>query len=170
VCGADPLELATLVDESLLERADERFHMLETVREYALERLVAPDAARARHAEHFLALAEEAEPELTVDPRGAWLQRLEAEHANLRAALTWSAGTAPDLRLVAALARFWIARGHLREARSWLDAALARDGAPELRAKALAGAASVAFWQGDYTAVTAFAGEGLALSELVGDR
>jgi tetratricopeptide (TPR) repeat protein len=173
VTGAGEDELDALVDESLLERAGERYDMLETVREYALERL--EPVTRRRHAEHFAAFAETAEPELTADPRGSWLLRLETEHPNLRAALTWCVATAAvelELRLVAALERFWVVRGHLREGRAWLDAAVHRDTdqPPELRARALAGAASIAFWQGDYDGLDAYAGEGLELCEQLGDK
>ena len=173
VCGADHAELTALVDESLLTYADRRFGMLETVREYAVERL--EDATRARHAEYFLALAEEAEPQLTADRDGAWLLRLEAEHANLRAALAWCARSGEielELRLVTALARFWMVRGHLHEGRGWFDAVLAREGAqsPGLRAQALLGAATVAFWQGDYPGLDTYAGEALELCEAHDDR
>jgi predicted ATPase/DNA-binding SARP family transcriptional activator len=173
VCGADHAELTTLADESLLTYAGRRFGMLETVREYALERL--EEAMRARHAEYFLALAEEAEPQLTADREGAWLVRLEAEHANLRAALAWCAGSGAielELRLVAALARFWMVRGHLHEARGWLDDVLARDVEQpgELRVRALLSAATVVFWEGDYAGLDAYAGEALQLSETLGDR
>ena len=98
VCG-DGLDvvdgLASLTDNGLarVEGTDEepRFTMLETIREYAAERLEESDGAeelRRRHAEHFLALAEEAEPNLRGSP-GGWLDRLEHEHDNLRAALDW---------------------------------------------------------------------------------
>jgi predicted ATPase/DNA-binding SARP family transcriptional activator len=173
VTGAAAQELDALADESLLEHAAGRYDMLETVREYALERL--EPATRRRHAEHFAALAETAEPELTADPRGSWLLRLETEHPNLRASLTWCAETGAvelELRLVAALERFWVVRGHLREGRGWLDAVVHRDAdqPPELRARALAGAASIAFWQGDYDGLNAYAGEGLGLCERLGDK
>ena len=96
--------------------------MLETIREYALERLEAsPDAetrARRAHAARYLALAEEAVPHLPRTERRAWLARLEREHDNLRAAFDFCAGSGrieEALRLAAALWRFWQFRGHLRE-------------------------------------------------------
>ena len=173
VCGADHAELTALVDQSLLTYAERRFGMLETVREYAVERLA--DATRARHAEYFVALAEEAEPQLTADREGAWLLRLDAEHANLRGALAWCARSGAielELRLVAALARFWMVRGHMHEGRAWLEGALARDvpQPPGLRAQALLGAATVAFWEGDYAGLDAYAGEALELCEAHDDR
>jgi predicted ATPase/DNA-binding SARP family transcriptional activator len=173
VSGAQEHELHELVDESLLTRAGRRFDMLETVRHYALERLA--DDTRTRHAEHFAALAEEAEPQLTADPSGTWMLRLEAEHANLRAALAWCADAgliSLELRLAIALARFWMVRGHLREGRAWLEAVLTRDveQPPELRVRALLSAARIVFWQGDYPALNAFAGEALTRSEELGDR
>jgi tetratricopeptide (TPR) repeat protein len=178
VCDAREPELDTLAEESLLEHSGARFAMLETVREYALERLGdsgLSDELCERHAEHYTELAELAEPELTADRRGSWLLRLEAEHPNFRAALTWcerSGAIALELRLVAALGRFWVVRGHLREGRSWIDGVLGRagDAPPELRAKGLAAGASVTFWQGDYEGLKAFAREGIALCEQVGDK
>jgi tetratricopeptide (TPR) repeat protein len=146
------------------------------VREYALERLAERadgEGVRARHAEHFVALAESAEPELTAE--GGWLRRLDEEDANLRAAIAWSGRAGrPDLelRLTGALARFWAVRGHLHEGRAWLDDALQRrDGQPPgLRAKALLGAATIALRQGDYQALGTFADEALSLCESSDDK
>ena len=141
--------VAGLVERSLLYReegpdGESRFRQLQTVREYAAARLEArregPAARRAR-AQHLVALAEAAEPELRGGPgQRAWLAHLEAEHDNLRAVLRWAASPAAaaeggpagaecGARLAAALARFWVARGHLREGRGWLGEALARPGA-----------------------------------------
>ncbi len=111
--------------------------MLETIREHALEQLDASGDGterRRRHAAYYLALAAQAEPELTRPAQAAWLARLEAEHDNLRAALRWTRdhGRPSDaLRLAAALWRFWYVRGHLSEGRAWLESLLAatRDGA-----------------------------------------
>ena len=124
---------------------EERFAMLETVREYAAERLEASgeaDACRRRHAHHLLELAERAAPELRGPSQAAWLDRLEAEHDNLRAALAWGEDTARQgdrgagrgdggdgarlaLRLGVALWRFWWARGHLSEGWRRLNGLLA---------------------------------------------
>src|SRR5262249_19994377 len=106
--------------------SEPRVGMLHVIRAYALERLEASDggreaeALRQAHAAYFLALAERAEPELTGPAAAIWLDRLEREHDNLRAALGWArtwgdGGAETGLRLVGALWRFWWARGHLRE-------------------------------------------------------
>ena len=115
--------LIALIDKSLVS-ADEngdRYRMLETVREYAREKLAASGdvaAIRERHRAFFLALVEDAEPKLIGPDEAEWLQRLDVEHDNVRSALEWSqadAGSIGGLRLCGALQRFWIARGHLRE-------------------------------------------------------
>ena len=149
------------------EAPEARVGMLETIREYALERLEQSgeaDALRERHAAYFLALAERAEPELFGPAQAAWLGRLERELGNLRAALRWSiARGAADqgLRLGGALWRFWAVRGRLTEGRRWLAELLPVDGggagspmgAPSAaRARALQGAATLAYDQSDYAA------------------
>jgi hypothetical protein len=155
-----------LVDNSLLrqvggpEAEEPRYRMLETVREYGLERLAASgeeERARQRHASHFLVLAERAEPELWGAVQRRWLDRLETDHDNLRAALAWldQTGQAPLLaRLAAALAPFWEYRTHLDEGRTWLSRALetARpfETPPAIRAKLLAGRGAGATRRGDY--------------------
>ena len=140
----DPLELVSeLMDVSLItvtEGADgePRVGLLETIREFALERLAEAgeaDGAQRRHAEHYAALAEQAYEQLYGPAQLAALDRLEAEHDNLRAALTWSLApgptTIPDtervdigLRLVEALAAFWHQHGHATEGRRWLQRAI----------------------------------------------
>jgi predicted ATPase len=156
--------LASLVDKSLLRQQDDasgepRLMLLETLREFALERLEASgeaEAVRRRHAEHYLALAEAAEPEMHGPRGGDWGAMLEREHDNLRAALQWAldcdAGET-GLRLCGALWRFWSARGHLGEGGRWLrevlDATIATTkAASSLRANALAGAATLAIERG----------------------
>ena len=126
------------------------------MREYALERLEASGEAaamRQAHAAFYLALAERAEPELTGPEQTHWLDRLEIEHDNLRAALAWAIAARPGhglVRLAGALWRFWWMRGHYREGRAWLEAALEQDAGSEAeRAKALYGAGSLATEQGD---------------------
>ena len=164
--GDDPpvlAGLAALVDKSLLRRQDEaaagsaepRLAMLETLREYALERLAEhgeEEAARRQHAAYYLALAEAAEPALSGRDGEVWGARLEREHDNLRAALRWALDRgdgALGLPFTAALWRFWSARGHLGEGRRWLREALATPGAAA-RVQALAGAATLAIEQADY--------------------
>jgi predicted ATPase/DNA-binding CsgD family transcriptional regulator len=140
--------LGTLIDASLLQTeiaasGAARYRMLETIREFALDRLEWHGEAsmvRHAHAAHFLALAERFEfAELFPDGEQV-LARLEAEHANLRAALGWlqeSGEAEPLLRLASALGRFWTALGHYQEGHDWLERALANGGAVADRAKAL---------------------------------
>lgn len=151
-----------LVDHSLLrERAQPdgqpRFEMLETIREYARERLTESDEAHEierQHAALFLALAERAEPELMGADRRRWLDRLESEHENFRAALAWGVdGGAVEvaLRLAAALWRFWQMRGRLAEGERWLGRVLALPaaGPSRPRVRALIAAGGIAYWQED---------------------
>ena len=166
VCGGDGsvLEgLSTLVDESLVRQretdADEpRFSMLEIVREYALERLSGSgdgDATRRRHLEHFVSLAEEAEPKLADRDQIAWFARLEDEHDNLRAALAFaleSDDSSSALRLAVGVRRFWQIHGYLVEGRQALESALAAtpDVPSELRANALNMSGILAGEQGEF--------------------
>jgi predicted ATPase/class 3 adenylate cyclase len=175
VARADLDALQSLVDKSLLRRTGERFWMLETIREYAAERLEATgDATEVgrRHAEHFLALAEEAEPHLFSTASGPWLDRLEREHDNLRAALAWFESTEDTqsvLALAGALAEFWGVKGHLAEGRRRLEAALRADDRPTpARAKSLNGASDLALGTGDVAASRRRAEEGLALNRTLG--
>ena len=161
--------LARLVDQSLVladgdADGQTRYRYLETVGEYAGQRLGErgqAEACRDRHLAYFVALATAAEPELQGPAQGAWLERLERDHDNCRAALRWvldrptAAAVEQGLRLAGALGRLWLARGLGREARSWLDALLALPGprAPTAaRAKALGLATVVAYWFGDVAA------------------
>jgi predicted ATPase/class 3 adenylate cyclase len=159
----DALEgVESLVEKSLLRQeegpnGEPRFVMLETVHEYAREKLEESGEAeeiKRTHAEYFLALAEEAEPKLRGPEQLEWLERLEAEHDNMRASLGWAserANNALAVRLAASLWWFWDMRGHYSEGRRWFEEALAKDGSVSVavRAKALAGAALLAFRQGD---------------------
>jgi non-specific serine/threonine protein kinase len=147
-----------------------RFTFLETVREYALERLEASresETIRHAHAEFYLALAERAESELTGPAQTEWLTRLEVEHDNLRAALGWAIEcqrpTAIGIRLAGSLWRFWWMHGHYHEGRSWLEALVAQGvGSEAERAKALYGAGSLATEQGDYEPAVALLEDALA--------
>ena len=184
VCGAEStlLVLARLVEQSLLRHeptGDEpRFGMLETTREYALEQLETngeADVLRRRHASYYLRLAEIARPELSGPSQAEWLERLEREHANFRAALQAALDRGDvdtALRLAAALNGFWEARGHLAEGRRWLDAALARGESqpPASRAAALHGAAVLALRQGDHSSAAGLLQEALALWRGLGDQ
>ena len=116
-------------------RGEPRFVMLETIHEYAREKLEASGEAeevRRLHAEFFLSLAEEAEPELIGPDQLACLERLEAEHDNMRAALSWSLEKEPAtaFRLAGMLARFWEIRSYFSEGSRWLEAALRLSGRP----------------------------------------
>jgi predicted ATPase/transcriptional regulator with XRE-family HTH domain len=178
--------ISALVDQSLLRlgepRAydaigDDRFTMLETVREYALERLACAGetaAVQHTHADFYLALAERADPELTGPGQAVWLERLEAEHNNLRAALAWviAAEEAESaLRLAAALGRFWRMHGHPREGLTWLERALTlSDNLPTAtRAKALEGAGRLVHDQDDPDRAVALYQEALAMWQALGD-
>jgi predicted ATPase/DNA-binding CsgD family transcriptional regulator len=197
VCGGEGLEpgevldlLTHLVDKSLVMVAERggattRYRLLETVRQYGQERLEEGGEAgpvKEQHARYYLALAEEAEPHLVEQE--VWLDRLGREHANFRAALSWSLDTeeAQDpvaeraqlgLRLAAALAqvRFWNAYGP-SEGRRWLERGLAET-APSpspVRAKALREAGWIATHQGDYELAVTLLEESMSLFEELGDR
>ena len=158
--------LARLVDHSVVwsgeaGTGEPRFAMLETIREYAFERLAGStdlDELQRRHAEHFRDLAEAAEPQLTRQDRVAWLARLEQEVDNLRASLNWAEATGnveTGIRTAAGIWRFWQQRGRLSEGRDRLERLLAMP-IPipdEVRARALGALGGIAYWQND-TAVT----------------
>ena len=157
VCGADFDLLQSLVEKSLVRRTGERFWMLETIRDYAGERFAESrdaDDLRRRHALYFLELAERAYPQLRGNPK-EWLDRLEREHDNLRAALDRladSGETQLALTLAGALFRFWYMHGHLAEGRRRLDGLLRADARPtRARARALDGAAVMANYTDDPT-------------------
>ena len=150
--------------------------MLETIRAYAQEQLAASgetETVRDTHAAFFLALVEAAEPRLHGPEQLAWLERLEAEHDNLRAALAWTLErkeTETALRLTGALGEFWRVRGHLSEGRGWLERALAGgSGGGAARAKAMQEAGTLAWCQGDYGAATALLEESLACWRTLAD-
>ena len=133
VCGAELDDLGTLVDYSLVKAiGDDRFFMLETIREYALEKLREGNEGeelRRRHAAFFAALAEQAYDN-RFDAEAEWSARLESDHDDLRAALDWLSNNDTDraLELAGALGWFWLSRGLLREGRGRLAAALAASG------------------------------------------
>jgi predicted ATPase len=168
--------ITALVDHSVLQRSDgvdgtPRFAMLETLREYALEQLKAAgevERAQTRHLAYYLARVEEAALQLGTPDEQIWLDRLEHDHDNLRAALAWAVDRDPQcaLRLGGALTDFWRMRGHLSEGRQWLERVLTAVGTPShtsgepasrsgsvplsaAYAKALHGAGMLAHTQGD---------------------
>ena len=191
VCGTDGNEatdvldtIASLVDKSLLSQQDvlgvPRFSMLETIREYALERLAESgegEAVRRHFAGYFLELGEHADVKLQGAEQRAWLGRLEADHDNFRAALTWSLADASraesGLRVAGALGRFWNIRGHYSEGSRWLRQTLAACGTtapPAVRAYALLRAGSLAHWAGDTEGAEELLREGLELYQALGDE
>jgi predicted ATPase/DNA-binding SARP family transcriptional activator/DNA-binding CsgD family transcriptional regulator len=175
--------LGGLVDKSLVVAGEStigavRYRMLEPVRQYAQERLKGSgeaEAIRHRHAAFFLALAEEAERGLTGPQQKGNLERLDAEHGNLRGALSWALerGEAElGLRLGGALRRFWGIRSYISEGRGWLGEALAMNGPASgpVRAKALEGEGWLAFLQGDYERARASYEKGLDLHRGAGNE
>jgi non-specific serine/threonine protein kinase len=190
VCGGDGVDqddvaniLFRLVDKSLVvvDRREEgvqtRFRLLETIWEYASERLeegVEADLVRYGHAAYFLRLAERAAPELFGPDQASWLGSLETEHDNLRAALGRTLGEGGEaqsgLRLADALGEFWYMHGHLDEGRRWLARGLDRGKAipPSLRARALEKAGWIAIFQDDREAI-ALLEESLNLFRELGD-
>ena len=175
--------LTSLCDKSLVvvEQNDgpSRYRLLETVRQYGHERLFESGGGKAfreRHRDYFVALAEAAAPKLLGADQAEWLYRLEQEHDNLRSALEWSlvvAGSQEDLRLCAALDRFWSTRGHLAEGREWCARVLAKEGATRRTlefTKTLSTAGTLAWHQTDYRVAQALLEESLAISRELGDR
>lgn len=182
--STDPLDtpldildgLSSLVDKSLLRQREQaggeaRLGMLETLREFGLERLEeAGEEAEARdaHLAHYLALANRAEPELTGPQQVIWLDRLERDHHNLRGALDWAlqGGRLEEgLCLAGALLRYWEHHSHYAQERRWLEHALARSaGLPAgVRAKALHAEGVLSFLQGDHVRAREALGEAVAL-------
>ena len=179
--GEVPDLLTALGNRTLVIDEQGRYRMPETVREEACERLGKSGEAEAvaeRHRDYFLALAEEADSHLTGAEQGEWLARLETEHSNLRAALSWSIGKQEDrgaaaLRLCGALPQFWWTRGHIEEGRRWCASALELAGAAERsaeRARVLNGAGVLARMQGDYAAARAYHEQSLEIRSEIEDK
>ena len=169
------------MDKSLLRQVEgvggePRFAMLETIREFGLEQLESSGQVEAlcrRHAEYFRTLVERADPHLRAPGQAEWLDRLDAEHDNLRAALAWSLETGEaelGLQVAAILAWFWRLRGHLREGRRWLEAVLAasREQRTPVRCRALNGLGLLTYTLDDYA--TPVLEESLALARELGDQ
>jgi ATP/maltotriose-dependent transcriptional regulator MalT len=149
--------------------------MLETVRHYAGERLLEAgeaDGVRFRHAEHFLALAEDAEKHQLDAAQSAWLRRLETDDRNLRAALTWCQAhdAARWLRLATAMGWYWVARARLAEGREWLEGALALTSVDAATgARGFLWQARLAHWQGDFDAALGMCARSATLYRELGD-
>ncbi|MCE7984268.1 MAG: hypothetical protein DYG89_24095 [Caldilinea sp. CFX5] len=186
VTAADVLELLThLVEKSMVvveeQTGGARYLLLETLRQYAREKLLEAgeaEAVRARHLAFFLQLTEEIEPKLRTGDQLIWLARLDLEHDNLRAALKWATGSGAleaGLRMAGSLARFWYLRGFWKEGREWLRGLLAQASVEQTlpnplahaKARALAGAGWLADADGSEVP---FYAESLILSRQVGDR
>ena len=174
--------LGWLVDQSLVWQeargGEPRFGLLETIREYALERLWETAGWREAHdghAAYYLSLAEAAEPELKDSGQLQWLERLETEHANLRAAM--SRFVEQDrieqaVRLGWELLLFWWFHGHVEEGSRWMEEILTKSGSlpPYPRARALSGAGVMAFARGDYARAQTLLEQSLPLHREVGDK
>jgi predicted ATPase/DNA-binding SARP family transcriptional activator/Tfp pilus assembly protein PilF len=187
VCTGEPvlewevLDLLTaLVEKSLVvyQPEEDRYRLLETIRQYLLQ-LPAEDesvaAVAARHLEHFLSLSETAQPELTGPRQLDWLDRLESDHDNIRAALAWSRSGQCDpelgLRLVSAMWLFWQTRGFIAEGRAHISLALAVGEAPTVnRAVALNAAGILAYRQTDYRGARTYYEQSLEIRRSLGDR
>lgn len=183
--GKVPGILEELVDKSMLHRAedDQRFWLLQTLREYAGERLAEAgeqETTRAAHARYFLSWVEHIVPLLSGAEQADWLDRLDLEYANIRAALEWMQaedGLEPEraeqaLRLCVALLGFWEIRGYMAEGLSFTERALARsqEAAPALRAQALHGAGFLALMLDDRTRAEALLLESQMVFRESGDR
>ena len=189
VCAGAPIEeaeildlLSHLIDKSIIpsvERGDEtRYRLLETMRQYARQRLAASGEGKAlcrAHAEFFLELAEAIEPRINTAERVRWLSRLDVEYDNLRAALRWSAETGhteTELRLCYAVYWFWFHRGYWSEGRGWFCDALERstgEGRSKARGKAMAYDGMLAWIMGDHPAALARLSESAAIHREAGD-
>jgi predicted ATPase/class 3 adenylate cyclase len=185
IAHGEVLDLLTgLADKSLViaeQQADSaRYRLLETVRQYAAEKLTQSGGAeqvRRRHRDWFLGLAEETEPQLFGPGQVRWMGRLEVEHDNLRSALAWceadAEGAEAGLRLAGALSEFWSVRGYYREGREHLERVLGREDAQArtaARAKALQGAGTLANGMDDWVSVRALFAESRSIREELGDR
>ena len=176
VAEAELDDLQSLVDKSLVRRTGERFWMLETIREFALERLEesgAAGAVRGRLASWVLAFAREARPQLAAARQAEWLDRVDAERDNVRAALEWALESdAGDLavEVAAGLGRFWWVRG-AAEGLAWLERGLqGSDLRPEVRAMGLEAAGGTAWFVGDRERARELFEEGLAIFRELDDR
>jgi predicted ATPase/transcriptional regulator with XRE-family HTH domain len=177
--------LASLVDKSLLNRenvgvgsASQRYTLLETVREYAWERLAESNEVellRKRHAAFYLELVEEAGPQLTGEEHDTWYKRLQLEYDNIRAALATSieyADAETALRFGTVLWRYWDMHGYISEGRGWLDLTLQleSDAFPLLRSNVLSSAGILAWSGDDLDTARSFHGQSLALRRQLGDK
>ena len=185
VAGGKPVEdvlesLQTLIDHSLLGTrthvSEVRLSLLESIRDFAMERLLQSgehDAVALSHAEYFASMAELAEPLLTREDRRATVEQLARDEANLRRAVDFARRSGKQelgLRLVAPSWRFWLAEGYATEAREWLDQVLADDAiSPRLRTKGYLALGGLTYWQGEYDSALSIFFKALDLSRETGD-
>lgn len=189
ICGGEQDEYETLdllshlVDKSLVLVEDRegvaRYRLHETIRQYGWGKLKESgdiDRVRTQHSEWYAGLAQEAQVGLVGDEQDTWLNRLETEHDNIRAALEWSTRGSRNaetaLRISSGVWRFWDTRGYITEGRRWLDDALAVDGEASLeaRSRALSAAGNLAYEQGDWDRARLFHTEALELRRKTGDK
>ena len=189
VCGGELTgelldALASLVEKSLVRQSEggagePRFGMLETIREFAIEQAVERgswDDLRARHAAQFLAIAEASARHVMGSEKRTWLDRLEEDHDNLRAAISWATETGAAetaLRLGSALWRFWQMRGYLAEGLERVEQGLALPHGHDhavARADALSAAAGLAYWLADTDGSRAWYEEEIEARVALGDR
>jgi predicted ATPase/DNA-binding CsgD family transcriptional regulator len=187
VCDADDTDalegIGALVANSLVRYegdpgGEPRYGMLETIREFGLEQLVASGqeaSVRQRHADWCLAFAERAGPQAKGPDGAVWLDALERDHANLRSALTWLMDQGDGLRLIGlagALSRFWLAHAHFAEGLHWFAIALdlGREAPAADRLRALTGAGNMAWYQADGEQAAHWDEQALALAREIGDR
>src|SRR5258706_1959846 len=178
-------KLASLVDQSMLRQVkapdeEPRFEMLESLREYALERLAARSkewtTLKRRHAKYYMALAEAAEPKLEGTEQELWLDRLEMEHDNFLAALTWSYTSDDEgeigLLLVGAIWQFWLIRGYVNEGMVWFGRLLerAKSASKLARARAYNGFGFLSWAWSDYRQANILLNEGLSIFRELGDK
>jgi predicted ATPase/Tfp pilus assembly protein PilF len=177
ICDADLDVMESLVDKSLVRFSSERYLMLETIRQYASEQLGKLGEVgdlRPRHARWFTALVERSEPELEGEHQNEWLDRLDREHDNIRAALAYALDSGDDnvaLRLAAGCGTFWWIRGYWSEARRWLDTALQTSQTDNsgLLYKTLEAAAHLAYRQGDDQRALQLALDAVQRAHQIGD-
>lgn len=178
-------DVSSLLDQSLIHlqvqldtSADTRCGLLETIREYALDRLSESgelDAIGRRHADYFLEFAQHAAPYLRGSQQTEWLSRLDRDHDNLRAALRFylnHGNVDESLRLAGALWRLWYMRGYIAEGRERLDEVLELSAAERTSTRALAlnGAGNLAYRQGDYVRARSLHEQSLEIKRELGDR
>lgn len=190
VGAGDPIDavdvldlLASLTDKSLVSAEGQsgtmRYRLLETVRQYARERLMEggdDPSTRDRHLGYFCAMSRQAEPKLRSPDAKEWLDRLDGEHENLRAALTWSLAEGGDagtgLKLASGIVWFWLVRGYLEEGRDFIVRLLAAAPGADasLRARTMTGAGILASYRGDYAGARPLHEEALEIFRALDDR